>query len=75
MDMKVYAFYRTEHSVVLETGERIPHKNWPARAMQIFTSGDDVMQLHLDTDFYVIKKLFFCPSYWEGKTWKDEYNR
>lgn len=75
MDCKVYAFYRTSHSVVLEPGERIPLDKWAGRAIQIFSQGDDVWQLHLDNpeDFDNIRKSFYGPEYWAGRTWEQEY--
>ena len=76
MDCKVYAFYRTLRSVVIEPGERVPLDRWPERVMQIFYDGDDVWQLHLDNpeDFNNIKKRFFTPDYWDNRTWVEEYN-
>lgn len=76
MDCKVYAFYRTANNVVLEPGERIPLRDWPARVSRIFSNGDDVWQLHLDLqeDFNDIRRGFFSQDYWESRTWEDEYN-
>lgn len=76
MDCKVYAFYRTSHHVVLEPGEHIQFKRWPGRLMQIFSEGNDVWQLHLDDpeDFNDIRRAFFSPGYWAGRSWQDEYN-
>ena len=36
----------------------------------------DVQRLYLndDKDFEKIKEVFYTPSYWEGRTWIDEYN-
>ena len=76
MDCKVYAFYRTVNSVVLEPGERIPLRAWPGRVSRIFSEGDDIWQLHLDDeeDFNDIRRAFFSPEYWAGRSWQDEYN-
>lgn len=76
MDCKVYAFYRTSGHVVIEPGERVPFKRWAGRLMRIFANGDDVWQLHLDDpeDFNDIRRGFFSPEYWSGRTWQDEYN-
>ena len=76
MDCKVFAFYRTSGAVVLEPGERIPLAYWPERVSRIFSDGDDIWQLHLDDpeDFNDIRRTFYTPRYWEGRTWQDEYN-
>lgn len=76
MDCKVYAFYRTAGSVVVEPGLRFSHGEWPVQLARIFSNGDDVWQLHLDNpnDFDKIKKHFFTPEYWEDRTPGEEYN-
>lgn len=76
MDSKVFSFYRTSGHVVLEPGERIAQRDWASRLMRIFSEGNDVWQLHLDDpeDFNDIKRGFFTPGYWAGRTWRDEYN-
>lgn len=76
MDEKVYAFYRTAEHVVLEPGIRIQLRKWAGRLSQIFASGNDVWQLHLDNpeDFNDIRRSFFDASHWDGRTWQDEYN-
>lgn len=76
MDCKVYAYYVTLAGVVVEPGEIVPHRNWPGRLAGIFSEGDDVIKLYLDIpeDFEIIKRTFFSPSYWEERTWQEEYN-
>lgn len=34
-----------------------------------------IEQLHLDSDFEKIKRLFRSENYWRGRTWVDEYNK
>lgn len=74
-DMKVLAFYRTESHTVLEPGIKIAPAHWPGRLASIFAAGDEVWQLHLDNaeDFENIKKCFYSPDYWAGRTWSQEY--
>jgi len=76
MDCKVYAYYRTDHSVVLEPGERIVQDKWPGRLAEIISNGDDVWQLHLDNpaDFNTIRRCFYDKRYWAGRSWNEEYN-
>lgn len=76
MDSKVYAFYRTAHSVVVEPGLRFSLREWPMHVARIFANGADVWQLHLDNpeDFDNIKKRFFTKEYWDNRTWVEEYN-
>ena len=32
------------------------------------------LYLNLQEDYRLIKRLFFTPAYWEGKTWQTEYH-
>ena len=76
MDNKVYAYYRTASSVVVEKDVRVSPRRWRALLLDILQTGNDVWQLHLDnpTDFALIRERFFTPDYWAGRSWQQEYN-
>ena len=73
LEPAVIAYYATKHHVVFEPGIAIPLKEWEDYAKGIQRCGDRVMPLCLDADFDAIRKAFFGPNYWEGRTWQDEY--
>lgn len=73
LEPQVIAYYATRSRYVFEPGILIKSKDVGEYIKGIQKAGDEVLLLSLDTDFDAIRKAFFGPGYWEGRSADDEY--
>ena len=72
-DTQVIAYYATRSGYIFEPGIRVKAKDFDEYVKGIRKAGDEVLPVSLDEDFDIIRKAFFGPGYWEGRTADDEY--
>lgn len=73
LEPQVIAYYATRSRYVFEPGIIVNPKDVDDYIKGIQKAGDQVLPLSLDKDFDAIRKAFFGPGYWAGRSSDDEY--